>query len=119
MSSELFPVPADWAEKAWCDNEKYLEMYERSVKDPEGFWLEAATEIDWEVAPTRALDDSAAPFYRWYPDGRLNTCYNALDRHVEGPGDPQLVGFLLAHCYFLFCCLRYESGWSRLVCQNL
>ncbi|QVQ50274.1 propionyl-CoA synthetase [Spiractinospora alimapuensis] len=60
----------------------YASVYERSLSDPEGFWLEAARSVDWERAPTRALDDSAPPFYRWFPDGELNTCYNALDRHV-------------------------------------
>ena len=58
--------------------------HRRSLEDPEGFWLEAADAIDWETAPTRALDDSRAPFYHWYPDGVLNTCHNALDRHVDG-----------------------------------
>ena len=47
MSSELFPVPADWAEKAWCDNDKYVEMYERSIQDPEGFWAEEGKRITW------------------------------------------------------------------------
>ena len=60
------------------------ERHRRSLEDPEGFWAEAADAIDWETAPTRALDDSRAPFYRWYPDGVLNTCHNALDRHVDG-----------------------------------
>jgi propionyl-CoA synthetase len=62
----------------------YEDVYRRSLEDPEGFWLDAARAIDWERAPTRALDDSAAPLYRWYPDGVLNTCHNALDRHVDG-----------------------------------
>ena len=62
----------------------YEEQYRRSLEDPEGFWLEAAGAIDWERAPTRALDYSAAPLYRWYPDGVLNTCFNALDRHADG-----------------------------------
>jgi propionyl-CoA synthetase len=62
----------------------YREEYQRSIEDPEGFWLAAAKAIDWTTAPTRALDDSAAPIYRWYPDGALNTCHNALDRHVDG-----------------------------------
>ena len=45
--------------------------------------------IDWAVAPTRALDESQAPLYRWFPDGQLNTCHNALDRHVDaGRGEP-------------------------------
>ncbi len=61
----------------------YRETYRRSLEDPDGFWLEAAQGIDWYTPPTRALDDSAAPLYRWFPDGVLNTCYNAVDRHVE------------------------------------
>ncbi|TWD84166.1 propionyl-CoA synthetase [Kribbella amoyensis] len=66
----------------------YEESYRRSLADPAGFWLEAATAISWTTPPTRALDDSAAPLYRWFPDGELNTAYNALDRHVEaGHGD--------------------------------
>lgn len=66
----------------------YRDAYERSLHDRERFWLQAASAIDWDVAPTRALDDSRAPFYRWFPDGELNTCHNALDRHVQqGRGD--------------------------------
>jgi propionyl-CoA synthetase len=62
---------------------RYLDLYARSVSDPTGFWSEAARAIHWD-APFRAvLDDSAAPVYRWFPGGRLNTCYNAIDRHVE------------------------------------
>ena len=61
----------------------YRALHARSLDDPEGFWLEQAKAIDWTRPPTRALDASRAPFYRWYPDGELNTCYNALDRHVE------------------------------------
>jgi propionyl-CoA synthetase len=53
------------------------------LEDPEGFWAEAAAEIDWVDPWDRVLDDSRAPFYRWFTGGRLNTCYNALDRHVE------------------------------------
>ncbi len=58
------------------------------MDDPEGFWLGAAQAIDWHVPPTRALDASRPPFYRWFPDGELNVCHNALDRHVDaGRGD--------------------------------
>jgi propionyl-CoA synthetase len=53
------------------------------VTDPEGFWLRAASAIDWSVTPMRALDSSNPPFYRWFPDGELNVAYNALDRHVQ------------------------------------
>jgi propionyl-CoA synthetase len=66
----------------------YQATYTRSITDPEAFWAEAATAVLWRRAPTRVLDDSRPPFYRWFPDGELNTCENALDRHVAaGHGD--------------------------------
>jgi propionyl-CoA synthetase len=66
----------------------YREAYRRSIDDPEGFWREAAGAIDWTRPPQRILDGSRPPFYRWFPDGELNTCHNALDRHVAaGRGD--------------------------------
>ena len=61
----------------------YRDTFRASIEDPEGFWADAATAIDWYRAPTQVLDSSNPPFYRWYPDGELNTCHNALDRHVE------------------------------------
>ncbi|MEC3976015.1 propionyl-CoA synthetase [Amycolatopsis sp. H20-H5] len=71
----------------------YADSHRRSLEDPEGFWLEAAGGIDWTRPPTQALDATNAPLYRWFPDGELNTSYNALDRHVEaGRGDqPALI----------------------------
>ena len=66
----------------------YGRARETALADPDGFWLEAASRIDWIDAPEVGLDDSAAPLYRWFPDGVLNTCANALDRHVAaGRGD--------------------------------
>jgi len=62
----------------------YAEIYEASKADPEAFWMEAAKAIDWTRPPTRALDDSNAPFHEWFSDGEANTCWNAVDRHVEG-----------------------------------
>ncbi len=62
--------------------ERYEAIYRRSLADPEGFWLEAAKAIEWTQAPSVACDRSEEPFYRWFPDGQLNTCFNALDRHV-------------------------------------
>jgi propionyl-CoA synthetase len=56
--------------------------HRRSLEDPEGFWRDAAAAIEWEREPTRILDSTNAPFYRWFPDGELNTCHNAVDRHV-------------------------------------
>jgi propionyl-CoA synthetase len=66
----------------------YAELMHGWNADSEKFWLDAAALIDWDVAPTRALDAQRPPFYRWYPDGELNVCHNALDRHVAaGHGD--------------------------------
>lgn len=60
----------------------YREEYWRSLGDPEAFWRDQATAISWFRQPRRILDDSRAPLWRWFPDATLNTCYNALDRHV-------------------------------------
>jgi propionyl-CoA synthetase len=62
---------------------RFEQVYRHSLERPEEFWAQAAAEIDWEQPWERVLDDSGAPFYRWFAGGRLNTCYNALDRHVE------------------------------------
>ena len=59
-------------------------VYGRSIDDPEGFWGEAARALEWDVEPQRVLDRDALPLARWFPDGRLNTCHNALDRHADG-----------------------------------
>jgi len=66
----------------------YKDIYSAWKADPESFWMAAAKEVDWITPPSRALDDSAAPFYRWFADGEANTCWNAVDRHVaSGRGD--------------------------------
>jgi len=66
----------------------YASAYRLAAEDPESFWLEAAKAVSWTSSPTRALDSSSAPLYRWFPDGVLNSCHNAVDRHVEsGRGD--------------------------------
>ncbi len=72
---------------------RYEEAFRRSVADPDGFWGEATKAIDWYRPPTIVLDRLGAPFYRWFTDGVLNTCFNALDRHVAaGRGDqPALI----------------------------
>ena len=62
----------------------YEGAYQRSLNDPEGFWADAAREIDWYKPWDKVLDDSQAPFYRWFAGAECNTCYNALDRHVAG-----------------------------------
>ena len=60
----------------------YRAIWERSLRDPEGFWGEAAEALHWDRRWDRVLDASRPPFYRWFAGGLLNTCYNALDRHV-------------------------------------
>src|SRR5665648_1000844 len=66
----------------------YAEEFRRSIEEPEAFWAEAAAAVQWDKPWDTVLDDSAAPLYRWFVGGRLNTCYNALDYHVEsGRGD--------------------------------
>ena len=64
------------------------ELQAKAVRDPEGFWGEAARAITFRVPPARVLDASRAPFYRWFVGGELNTSENCLDRHVAaGRGD--------------------------------
>ena len=67
---------------------RYQEVHRRSLENPEAFWGAAAEEIDWIKPWDRVLDDGNPPFYRWFAGGELNTCHNALDRHVAaGRGD--------------------------------
>ncbi|MFQ6549696.1 propionyl-CoA synthetase [Aestuariibius sp. 2305UL40-4] len=61
----------------------YNEVYKAWQADPEGWWLDEARRIDWERFPSRALWDENAPLYEWFKDGLVNTCWNAVDRHVE------------------------------------
>jgi propionyl-CoA synthetase len=62
----------------------YRDLFNASLENPTTFWADAAKAVTWTREPQRILDDSNPPFYRWFPDGELNTCANALDRHVEG-----------------------------------
>src|SRR5262249_41344771 len=61
---------------------EYDHVYARSIRDPIGFWAEAAEEIHWHKKWETVLDESNQPFYRWFAGGEVNTCYNAVDRHV-------------------------------------
>ena len=72
----------------------YQSIYDASLRDPEGFWRTAAEGIDWVTPPSRILDDSRPPFYRWYPDAELNVCFNAVDRHVAaGRGEQAAIHY--------------------------
>ena len=68
----------------------YAEVHERSLVDAEAFWAEAAEDIHWYKKWDKVFDDSNPPFYRWFTGGEVNTCYNAVDRHVEGGRADQL-----------------------------
>lgn len=76
-----------------ADMPGYRDLFDASINDPTAFWADAANAVTWTKPPQRILDDSNPPFYRWFPDAELNTCANALDRHIEnGRGDqPALI----------------------------
>ena len=61
----------------------YKAIYKSWQDDPEGFWAKAANDVQWYEPWQQVLDDTTPPFYRWFSGGRLNSCYNALDYHVE------------------------------------
>ena len=61
----------------------YAALHRRSIAEPNDFWAEAAEAIHWTKRWDRVLDDTNAPFYRWYVGGELNTCFNTLDRHID------------------------------------
>ena len=68
--------------------ERYMDAYEKSITDPAGFWEEHAQECHWYKKWEKVLNDSKKPFYQWFSGGKVNTCYNALDLHIEnGIGD--------------------------------
>jgi propionyl-CoA synthetase len=69
---------------------RYDQEHARSLADPEGYWGEAARDLDWTKQWDKVLDSSQAPFYRWFAGGQTNTCHNALDRHVEAGRADQL-----------------------------
>ncbi|MBI2783766.1 MAG: propionyl-CoA synthetase [Gammaproteobacteria bacterium] len=69
---------------------EYASEYRRAQTDPRGFWGDAAAAVAWYRTPQVVLDDSNSPFVRWFPDGMVNACYNALDRHVEDGRAEQL-----------------------------
>ena len=66
---------------------EYREIFRAGLDDPAAFWAQAAEAVSWTRKPKRILDDDNPPFYRWFPDAELNTCANALDRHIDVRGD--------------------------------
>ena len=87
---DIFPVPADLAKEAQIDAATYQEWYERSIKDPEGFWGEHGKRIDWIKPFTKVKDSSFDEndlHIEWFQDGTLNVAANCLDRQLETRGD--------------------------------
>ena len=73
---------------------KYQDVFQRSIQDPNGFWGDAAQAIVWDKKWDKVLDDSNKPFYRWFTGGEMNTCFNAVDRHVkDGRGSQTAIIF--------------------------
>jgi propionyl-CoA synthetase len=73
---------------------RYTEVFQQSLADPAAFWGEAAQAIDWVTPPGEVLDTSTPPFYRWFSSGTMNTCYNAVDRHVRaGRGERAAISY--------------------------
>ena len=69
-------------------NLKFAKIYSNSIKNPEEFWKKVSDDIFWFKKPTKILNQLNPPFYKWYEDGVTNTCYNALDVHIdEGRGN--------------------------------
>ncbi len=84
-----FAPPQAFTEKAHIKSyEEYEKMYKESLEDPEGFWSKVADELHWYKKWDKVVDESEAPFYKWFVGGKTNICYNCVDRHVvAGKGD--------------------------------
>src|SRR5512132_8224 len=85
LDQEIFEPPAEFVEHALISDES---AYEAAAKDPVGWWEQQADALDWFERWDTGLDESNAPFYKWFTGGKLNASYNCLDRHIEnGKGD--------------------------------
>ncbi len=85
MSDKIYPVSAEWSQRAFVNEAKYKEMYERSVKDPDGFWGEHGKRIDWIKPYTKVKNTSYDPHnvsIKWFEDGTTNVAMNCIDRHL-------------------------------------
>jgi acetyl-CoA synthetase len=90
---QIFPVPDEWAKKAWANSEQYQEMYDRSVTDVEGFWSEEGKRLDWITPYTKVKNTefNRPVSIKWFEDGALNAAANCLDRHLELRGDQKAI----------------------------
>jgi len=88
-STTLFPIPTLFAENAWINEADYVQLYDRSISDPEGFWSEQAKRLHWTKPFTRVKETSFTGDVkiRWFADGTLNASYNCIDRHLSEKAD--------------------------------
>ncbi len=90
MSEIVHPVTEDWAKRAWINDASYKELYERSIKDPEGFWGEMGKRLDW-IKPYTTVKNTNFDLpdisIKWFEDGTLNVSANCIDRHLASRGD--------------------------------
>jgi len=90
MSDKVYEVSPEWKARAFIDAAKYKEMYAASIADPDRFWGEQAKRLTWTKPFTKVKNTSFEPgkiSIKWFEDGRLNACYNCIDRHLETRGD--------------------------------
>jgi acetyl-CoA synthetase len=90
VAGKIYPVPAEWRSSAYINDENYRALYEKSVRDPDGFWGEHASRIDWMKSFTKVKNTSFDPHnisIKWFEDGMLNVCANCVDRHLAKRGD--------------------------------
>jgi acetyl-CoA synthetase len=86
----VYPVAAEWAERAYVDVAGYCDMYARSINDPDGFWSEHGKRVDWIKPFTKVQNVSFTPgqvSIKWFEDGSLNVAWNCIDRHLAERGD--------------------------------
>ena len=89
-----FPPSTDFIKSSALTSDKLAALYASAEKDNQGFWAEQArAEIDWQTPFTTTLDSSNAPFYRWFPDGKLNASYNCIDRQLVHNADKNAIIF--------------------------
>ena len=90
MSDKIYPVPPEWKSRAYVDDAKYRAMYERSLKDPNGFWAGEAKRLHWYKTPSKIKNTTFGPgdvSIKWYEDGVTNVAYNCVDRNLDRRAD--------------------------------
>ena len=96
MSDKIYPVSADWAQRAFINEAKYKDMYAHSVSDPQGFWGEQGKRIDWMTPYTKVKNTNFGPgdvSIKWYEDGVTNAAYNCVDRHLPARANQTAIIF--------------------------